>query len=46
RALLSYDINVSELKAGSNKLSGTPELSFVHIGGFRQRSERLYCPRF
>ncbi|MBK8444050.1 MAG: PorP/SprF family type IX secretion system membrane protein [Sphingobacteriales bacterium] len=45
RALLSYDINVSELKAGSNYRGG-PELSFVHIGGFRQRSERLYCPRF
>ena len=46
RLLLSYDINISSLKAASKGLGGL-ELSFVHTGLIeRTKHTTIYCPRF
>lgn len=46
RALLSYDINVSDLRVASNSRGGF-ELSLVHVGSFnRSPRQQIYCPRF
>ncbi len=45
RILLSYDINVSTLRAASNGRGGF-EISYVHVGPLSEPKMDLYCPRF